>query len=311
MANKFKIGDKVRILKTRHKSNSHYRKTENHTGTVTFIPNGNYPEYAVDVDDVKNPLSSFGCFYYNESELEAVKQKQPKFKIVITTDGRVTKAAMYEGKQKIKVATSTCHPNDEFDFSKGAAIALERLTGQKYDKHTNKPKEKSEEKPKSKYFTGKIRCVRVDERNAGWLTKDKIYIFVNGCSVDDVGLRLPLAGPIDSVEDLNKRLCSDFEELQCFDWDSFKAGKFNVIVNRENVGRFLEACEAHDVNWPRNKATEWNPIKKMDTEPDFVMLMLKAALGFESTDKCDFKVEDGNLRYSFSPHIRRETIIYD
>lgn len=297
---KFKIGDKVRIIKTRHKSNSHYRKTKNHTGTVKFIPRGNWSKYGVEVDGVKNPLSSYGYFYYDTSELEAVEQKQSKFKvgdkvrakndtpylwttdgwigivtsadeyrfsaegklpdndtynfrglkyqhfdlvedqkIVITTDGRVTKATMYEGKQKVKTAEAKCSPSDTFDFNYGASLALERLTGQKYGKVETTLKSKS------------------------------------------------------------------------FDWDGFKAGKFNVVVNRDNIDRFLEECEAHGINWPRNKATEWNPIKKMDAEPDFIMLMLKAVLDFESTDKCDLKVEDGNLKYSFSSNVTEKTVIYD
>lgn len=167
-------------------------------------------------------------------------------KIVITTDGRVTKATMYEGKQKIGVATSTCHPSDEFDFNKGAAIALERLTGQKYGKHA-----------------------------------DAVYI----------------------------------DEVKHFDWDGFKAGKFNVVTNRGNIDRFLEECEAHGINWPRNKATEWNPIKRMDAAmdaaPDFIRAMLKATLEFESNDKCEFKVTDGNLGYSFSIDTTEKTVIYD
>lgn len=300
---KFKIGDKVRIIKTRHKSNSHYEKTKNHTGTVTFIPNGNWSEYGVKVDGVKNPLSSYGYFYYDISELEAVEQKQPKFKvgdkvraknkapylwttdgwigivtstdenyfsaegklpndethnfryfkyqhfdlvsnqqkIVITTDGRVTKATMYEGKQRIKVATSTCHPSDTFDFNYGASLALERLTGQKYGKVETTLKSKS------------------------------------------------------------------------FDWDGFEAGKFNVVTNRDNIDRFLKECDDHNIAFANDKASNWNPIKKYDEAPEFMKMMLKATLDFKSIDKCDLKVNNNNgkLEYSFKLNITEKTVIYD
>lgn len=287
---KFKIGDKVRA-----KDSAPYGiTTDGWTGEVVKVyDDENICVFGAGACGSKERRNGFGV----ESKYFDLVEEQ---KVVITTDGRVTKAAMYEGKQRIKVATSTCHPNDEFDFAKGAAIALERLTDQECDKSEKK----------LKYFTGKVRCIRLDERNAGWLTKGKIYTFVDGCSVDDVGDRLPLTGPMTSIEDLNERIYSDFEEVKSFDWDGFKAGKFNVIVNRENIGIFLGACETHDINWPRNKATEWNPIERMDAEPNFIMLMLKAALNFESTDKCDLKVEDGNLKYSFSLNMRDETVIY-
>lgn len=100
-------------------------------------------------------------------------------------------------------------------------------------------------------------------------------------------------------------------ENTIFDWKGFKASKFNVVVNRDNIDRFLKECDEHDISWYDSKASEWNPIKKMDAEPEPVKTMMKIILGFKSNYKCELKVIDGNLAYSFTPDMRDETVIYD
>ena len=159
---------------------------------------------------------------------------------------------------------------------------------------------------KGEYFTGKVRCVRVDVHNRGWLTKGKVYTFVNGYSIDDMGDKLPILTQIHSVEELNKTLYSDFEEVK-FDWDGFKAGKFNVIVNSKNIDHFLEECDEHKIKWTTVKATKFNPIKDLDDVPPIIKFLIDA----EQTEKCDLEVEDGGLKYSFKLDIRDETVIYD
>jgi hypothetical protein len=51
-------------------------------------------------------------------------------KIVITTDGKITTAKLYENGKVVKTAESKCCPEDTFDFNVGAKLAVERLTGQ-------------------------------------------------------------------------------------------------------------------------------------------------------------------------------------
>ena len=63
---------------------------------------------------------------WKEEWLELVTEPQ---KIVITTDGKTTLARLYEGKKVIKSAEAHCSPDDKFDFSVGANLAMERLTG--------------------------------------------------------------------------------------------------------------------------------------------------------------------------------------
>lgn len=50
-------------------------------------------------------------------------------KIVITTDGKTTTAALYDVYgNAVKTAEAKCNPKDAFDFTVGAKLALERLT---------------------------------------------------------------------------------------------------------------------------------------------------------------------------------------
>lgn len=225
---KFKIGDKVRAKKEA----PYLWTTDGWIGIVTsadeyhFSAKGKLPD---------NENYNFRGLSYQYFDL--VEEQ----KIVITTDGRVTKAAMYEGKRRIKVAEAKCSPSDTFDFNYGASLALERLTGQKYGKVETTLKSKS------------------------------------------------------------------------FDWDGFKAGKFNVVTNHDNIDRFLKECDDHNIAFANDKASNWNPIKKYDEAPEFIKMMLKATLDFKSTDKCDLKVNNniGKLEYSFTLNITEKTVIYD
>jgi hypothetical protein len=50
-------------------------------------------------------------------------------KIVITTDGKITTAKMYENGKVVKTAEAKCCPEDTFDFNVGAKLAVDRLIG--------------------------------------------------------------------------------------------------------------------------------------------------------------------------------------
>lgn len=113
-----------------------------------------------------------------------------------------------------------------------------------------------------------------------------------------------IRGSVDQT--LDKTLYSDFEEVK-FDWDGFKAGKFNVIVNRKNIDHFLKECDEHKIKWTTVKATKFNPIKDIDDAPPIIKFLVDA----EQTEKCDLEVENGKLKYSFKLDMRDETVIYD
>ena len=117
---KFKIGDKVRIVKNIWSDNAHHSSVgvgEVHT-IINCYPCARYP-YRLD--------KYFGYSWCDE-ELELVTEN----KIVITTDGtKITTATLYEDGKKVKTATAKCCPEDTFDFMIGAKLACERLSPKK------------------------------------------------------------------------------------------------------------------------------------------------------------------------------------
>lgn len=62
-------------------------------------------------------------------------------KIIITNDGKVTKAKYFDNENQMCIGIATCHEDDMFDMFKGAELALKRCHRAKkmiYDKHDYK-----------------------------------------------------------------------------------------------------------------------------------------------------------------------------
>lgn len=142
MANpKFKIGDKVKTHSERgHEVNgvAYVSSMDEYSGVIARVEGINRTNYnGVEkwFYDLENTP-----FYWHESLLEAVKNEN---KIVITTDGTTTRAALYDGHKLIREAKAICSKDDTFDFEAGAKIAFERLAA----KPAVKAKPKKELKP--------------------------------------------------------------------------------------------------------------------------------------------------------------------
>lgn len=114
---KFKVGDKVRIVKN------------NWADGITRPSIGiNEVHTIVEFSGItKNPyiLDKYKNLCWNDEELELVSANQ---KIVITTDGEITTAKLYENGKVVKTTEAKCCPEDTFDFNVGAKLAVERLT---------------------------------------------------------------------------------------------------------------------------------------------------------------------------------------
>ena len=99
----------------------------------------------VDEDDDNFPvmirLRNGDRAWIRASRFEVVKPKYPV--IVITTDGKETKARLIDGKKTVRQATAKCSDKDTFDFETGAKIAFDRLIGLE----TKPEKSRSEFKP--------------------------------------------------------------------------------------------------------------------------------------------------------------------
>ena len=184
---KFKVGDKVRVVKTISTLKNDYIGKELVIKSIN--PNNKY-------NAIKHRENHYGfehCMWvFYESELAPVNNH----KIVITTDGKETLARLYDGYELISTATAKCSPEDTFDFETGARIAFDRLV-------ENKP---TEEKPK--YYNGKVVCIETP--CASVLTKGRIYSIIDGEFTFDSGDKVY---GIKSIENLADRFESKFVEL--------------------------------------------------------------------------------------------------
>ena len=121
---KFKVGDKVRILdgsKIKNYTGCWGEHMKDHVGevhTIRSVDRGrNDGRVGYELNDV--------IFEWDERGLELVNEK----KIVITTDGRITKARLYDDEKLVRQAVAKCAPDDKFDFNVGAGLAFKRLMG--------------------------------------------------------------------------------------------------------------------------------------------------------------------------------------
>lgn len=123
---KFKVGDRVRVIRQFAYNTYIIGKI----GTIRIIANNGeigieFDEYIHGHDLHVLGKCKYGYGWYCPDDiLEPVHDNS---KIVITTDGKTTTAKMYDGKKFIKSAKAVCSPDDEFNFERGAGIAISRL----------------------------------------------------------------------------------------------------------------------------------------------------------------------------------------
>ena len=125
---KFKVGDRVRVVR---ESLSHSAKA-GMTGLIV-VKTGKC--FGVRFDNAFTGGHGLNGICKNRhgqwmigEDLELIGDNH---KIVITSDGKTTLARLCEGKKVVKSAEAKCSPDDEFDFTKGARIAFERLMEEK------------------------------------------------------------------------------------------------------------------------------------------------------------------------------------
>jgi hypothetical protein len=110
---KFKVGDKVRIV--RNTGNSSKDKFVGKIVTIGEVNPINLYPYILNPDN---------GWLWRDDDFELVVCQE---KIVITTDGKTTTAVKYCEDGKKVTATAKCSPEDTFDFNVGAKLAMERL----------------------------------------------------------------------------------------------------------------------------------------------------------------------------------------
>lgn len=149
--------------KPKFKVGQRYRTAAGNIIEIAEILNEKYVKYElISRKDVGGDHFHINSLYAEELTLVCEK-------IVITTDGKITTAKMYDGKKLVNSAKAICSPDDEFDFNIGATIALERLTGQL----------ESNLEVEEHFYNGKVVCVKNKDLES-YFTVGKIYDIVDG-----------------------------------------------------------------------------------------------------------------------------------
>lgn len=185
MANpKFKIGDRVKIHSGRGVANIAYVSSmDTYCGETAIISNVIISSNTRVFYELKGKP-----FNWHESLLEAVKNEN---KIVITTDGTTTRAALYDGHKLIREAKAICSKYDTFNFETGAKIAIDRLTEKPAE-----PKPKKELKP----LNTKVFIIDgYDDFKSG-----HIYEIKDGKIIDNDGWEFPLVGIFYNMNDVQE-----------------------------------------------------------------------------------------------------------
>ena len=120
---KYKVGDKVRIVSQwvpgcRQNPEGRMDKWLGKVMTIREVTNRGYYHMAEDRHE------RLGGWSWWPESIAGLACEQ---KIVVTTDGKVTTAKLFDGKQLVKAATAKCSDGDTFDFAIGATLAIERL----------------------------------------------------------------------------------------------------------------------------------------------------------------------------------------
>lgn len=226
---KFKVGDQV---VGNAKANDYYDITrEGWKGFVTEVETWGREDMIRVSDSINGDDNGYAVF---AECFDLVNYP----KIVITTDGTITTAKLYDENGKCtKTAEAKCnHKVDTFDFNEGAKLAFDRLTskysvGTKVEVIANtclhtypigavltikncRGEYDVEEgvtyitdndiKPyvEPKYYNGKVVCI--SSGGSSWFTEGKVYEIKNGKFKDNFGeIRPTTSNRITCVEDLN------------------------------------------------------------------------------------------------------------
>ncbi len=192
MKPKYKIGDKVRINKI-PKINCHnnvflewtYSK-ERLIGKVLTI------SFVDDKDNTYKVKEAMSYEWFHEAWLMPADDK-----VVIMVDKDQPNKVIARNTSTGKTAEAKCAPGDDFDFYKGAALALQRLS----ENETPKTEEK-------KYYSGKVVCV--ESAYCELFTVGKVYTVEEGYLYDNHKNRwtrylgMDKMNRFSSVEDVNK-----------------------------------------------------------------------------------------------------------
>ena len=141
MSNEFKVGDRVKVVK----SNAFIASSAvlGDEGKVVYI--GSESKILVEFDIERKFKYHTGLgrcrsghgYWCLPDMLQRIDLDE---KIVITTDGTTTLARHFKGKTLICGSMTECSPSDKFDFLTGAGIVFDRLTKTEKKQYKTEPK---------------------------------------------------------------------------------------------------------------------------------------------------------------------------
>lgn len=192
---KFKIGDVVRVKFESQgaKKGSIFRVGYIQRNYAAY-PGPTHSQFSY--SDTTHTVVKPG-FVIPENNLELVESAHVG-KILIMVDEKDPNKIIARDLLTNKTAEAKRNPKDEWDFAKGAKLALERLM----------------EPEKPKYWTGKVVCVK-NKLSSHFFTEGKVYKIVNGSLLDnDNDPNDPYLSCIENLRDLYIRASSAHEFIE-------------------------------------------------------------------------------------------------
>lgn len=136
---KYKVGDKVRIVRKRPREHWNPEMGKYLGKTMTIIESGIihgevYYNMEEDGDD------PFRYWYWYENMIAGLAEPERKpCTVELRFDGMITTATLKRGGRDVKTAEARCNPKDTYSRAEGARAAVERLFEKK--RKEDKPKE--------------------------------------------------------------------------------------------------------------------------------------------------------------------------
>lgn len=196
MKHNFKVGDKVRIKPFDEVSNHAYLDRE---FWKLYGENIKHVISKIEIvcSEIRVHTNGWEFFWPTEA-LEPVFDKR---ELIVYSNGPETVAIEKVNGEVVKKAVAKCSPSDEYKWETGRKLALMRLLEE----------DKPEEKP---LYNGKVVCVANRYEDEDAFTVGKIYQFVNGYFINDLGLKSPESIKIRTFKEwANLGNCSKWVEI--------------------------------------------------------------------------------------------------
>lgn len=185
---KYKVGDRVKVksweeMKAKYGLNAFGSIDVRGSFPITMKPfcGKEYTIYAMDKECYR--LLDAGRWRFTDEMLDPVTNRSEVSKVTIYRDGNKVIAVNPRTKEQ---AEARCSPEDTFDFTTGAKLALDRLLNAE------------------PLYNGRVVCV--SDGGLHWrFTVGKIYQFINGRSIDNCGDNLPWGIAVHGCDELNEQ----------------------------------------------------------------------------------------------------------